>query len=85
MSVQTTTAKKCLPTLILSVSGSLSKERVNKTGDCLYCKGLALCSLRSLEGWEALAGSSCQELLKTQWHSQTGQVGRAKGFDNILP
>lgn len=88
-----TAARQRLPTLILSISGSLSDERVNENGDCVYCKGLPCAHPGSLP-WrirKTLLTAALRTCCKTWWHghcqmwgipSRTGSLweGREKGL-----
>lgn len=65
-----TAARQRLPTLILSISGSLSNERVNESGDCVYCKGLPCAHPGSIP-WrirKTLLAAPLRSCCKTWWH-----------------
>lgn len=66
-----------LPTLILSISGSLSNERVNESRDCVYCKGLPWAHPGSLP-WrvtQTLLAAALRSCCKTWWHGHCQMWG----------
>lgn len=72
-----TAARQRLPTLILSISGSLSNDRVNESGDCVYCKGLPCAHPGSLP-WrvrKTLLAAALRRCSKTWWHGHCQMWG----------
>lgn len=72
-----TAARQRLPTLILSISGSLSNERVKESGDCVYCKGLPCAHPGSLP-WrirKTLLAAPPRSCCKTWWHGHCQMWG----------
>lgn len=72
-----TAARQMLPTLIRSISESLSNERVNESEDCVYCKGLPCAHPGSLP-WrvtKTLLAAALRSCCKTWWHGHCQMWG----------